>query len=629
VAETDIAVPGGAIPVTTPQVAGGADPVPSFGQSAGTPDPSMQVNQMAKQIMARLAQAQQRKQFAGTPVPGAIPQRQDSGQNIGMNTANPHAWGKQRFAAGVQSMISNAVADQKQKKLNKAEADWTYMQSGLNELYAAQASGDPKAVAAAQQKVDVVLGDPKKLKEMAKALNQDWLNPEKTTVYGEALKKVTAKAGDQSQTDAQKQQAATGLKGMMQKLMQRRQQPELTPEQKSKMSAEILAKAPTSMVGGNSIEEQAKGAKAVLELEQASKAAREQYKVVIGQDGKAWAYNPSNPKDAFQLRDAESGNDLTGQTKPGAAPKVASLKGVPYGIQRGGKLVTPDSPDWTKDDQTTFDGAVKAGVQAKQLGIDPIIADQIGAPPNPDNYGKGTSDPEYGKALKTYGEKAEAIKNQMASAQGIARATAANQTRPVQVMDNNGDVYYTTASAAISQGLAGASEGGKLRPKQAQMKDIETASTKARDAISALKPKDFSPDQVAILTKAMSEEDPGVAHQLLQNAAMKATNDAQQDFIIWITQLNERAMSLRNIAGMGAGAADLRNAIRAMLPGLGSGNTKMMLKQLDAFDQQVKVLEEGVASPGRGGAGKLVGPGAKKDAAPSGGGDIQFTPIGQ
>jgi hypothetical protein len=603
--------------------------VPSFGQSAGTPDPAMQVNDMAKQIMARLAQASQRKQFAGTPVPAAVPGFQDpnAARQIGMNTANPNAWGKQRLMAGVAANIQNAVAKQKQQKMLKAEADWSYMSSSLNELYAAQASNDPKAVAAAQQKVDVVMGDPKKLKEMAKALNQDWLNPEKTTVYGEALKKVTAQAGQQAQSDAQKQQAAQGLKGMFQKLLQRQQQPQLTPDQQKAMSAEILAKAPTSVVGGSSVEEQAKGAKAVLELEQASKAARETYKVVIGQDGKAWAYNPSNPKDAFQLKDAASGDTLTGQTKTSAAPKVASVKGVPYGIQRGGKLVTPDSPDWTKDDQTQFDGAVKAGVQAQQLRIDPIVADEVGAPPNPDNYPRGTSDPAYGKALKEYGEKAEAVKTRMATAQGIARAKAANDYRPVQVMDDDGKVYYTTAAAAIGQGLAGAGEGGKLRSKQSQMKDIETASGKAREAIDGLKPSDFSPDQVAVLTKAMSEDDPGVAHQLLQNAAMKATNDRQQDFIIWITQLNERAMSLRSIAGMGQGAQDLRNAIRAMLPGLNSGNTAMMKKQLDAFDQQVKVLEEGVPSPGKSGKGQLVGPGAKNATPAAKPSDIQFTPI--
>jgi hypothetical protein len=621
-------VPGGELPIATPSFTGGAPAgTPSFGASAGTPDPSMQVNAMAKAIMQRLAQAQQKKQFAGTAVPGAVPQRQDpqAGQNIGMNTANPRGWGKQRFAAGVQAMIANAVSDQKQKKLNKAEADWTYMQSGLNELYAAQASGDPNAIKAAQQKVDVVLGDPKKLKEMAKALNQDWLNPEKTTVYGEALKKVTNQAGQQAQNDAQKQQAAQGLKGMMQKLLQRQQQPQLTPEQKTQMSAEILAKAPTTTAGGGSLKDQTEGAKAVLDLEKASKEARENYyPPQLAADGFLYSVNKTNPNDVVKIKDND-GNAVKGVPKSGAAPKMLMNGPLPVGIVRNGKILTPKSADWTKDDQEAFDAEIKAGAEKQQLRIDPIIADQIGAPPNPENYKLGRSDADYGKALKKYGEDAEAIKNQMASAQGIARAKAANDTRPVQIMDDDGKEYYTTAGNAIAQGFAGASEGGKLRSKQSQMADIEKASTKAREAIQNLKPSDFSADQVAVLTKAMSEDDPGVAHQLLQNAAMKATNDAQQDFIIWITQLNERAMSLRNIAGMGAGAQDLRNAIRAMLPGLNSGNAKMMLKQLDAFDQQVSVLESGVPSPGKSGKGQLVGPG--KSTPPAKSNEIQFTPI--
>jgi hypothetical protein len=239
---SQVVVPGGNIPVATPQFAGGAAPV----AQGGVPDPSSQVNDMTKKLLATIAQAAQRRQFAGTPVPAAVPGFKDpaAAQQIGMNTANPNAWGKQRLMNGIATNIQNAVAKQKQQKLLKAEADWTYMAGAMNDLEAAKSSGDPKAVAAAQQKVDIVMGDPKKLKEMARALNQDWLAPEKTTVYGEALKKVTAQAGQQAQNDAQKQQAATGLKGMFQKLLQKQQQPQLTDAQKQAMAREIQAKAP-------------------------------------------------------------------------------------------------------------------------------------------------------------------------------------------------------------------------------------------------------------------------------------------------------------------------------------------------------------------------------------------------
>jgi hypothetical protein len=617
-------LPGGDMPITTPTFAGGGVPT-STAAGATPPAPADAVKAMTQRILQTLAQNQQRKQFAGAPVPAAVPGMQDpnAARQIGMNTGNPRAWGGQRLMAGISTSIQNAVAQKKDKDLRKAEADWTYMSSALNELYAAQASGNPQAVAEAQSKVDVVMGDPKKLKAMAKALNQDWLNPEKTTVYGEALKKVTAKT---EQTESGKQQAAQGIKGLFQRLLQSKQQPQLTPEQQKEMSREIQSKAPITPAASMGIKEQAEAAKAVLDLEKASKEARENYAVVVGPDGKAWAYNKTNPRDAFQLHDAETGKELSGQTKPSAAPKVASVGNVPYAVVRGGKTVTPESPEWTKDDQTLFDGALGAARQKQQLRIPPEIGDQIGAPPDPNDYAKKAKDPEYSAALKEYGKKAYDLELKKAEVTGVARAKAVNEYRPVQVMDNDGNVYYTTAKAAIDQGLAGASEGTKLRPKQAQMKDIETASSMARSAIKALKPGDFSPDQVLKLREAMSEEDEGRAHAIIQNLAANATNEQQQDFWIWINQLNERAMSLRGIAGMGAGAQDLRNAIRAMLPGLKSGSTEMMLKQLDAFDQQVKVLEEGVASPGKGGKGKLVGPGAKTDTKKPSADEIQFTP---
>lgn len=233
----------GPIPASTPD----AHPPPSPG-GGGTPDPASQVNSMTQRIMQALAQQAQRKQFAGTPVPGKIPGQVDPAEarSIGMNTANPHAWGAQRFMAGVQGMIQNAVSKKKEGELLKAEGDWSYLQNSLNDLYAAQASKDPEAIKQAQAKVDVMMSDPKKLKNMAKALNQDWLNPEKTTVYGEALKKVNAKT---QQTDAQKAQARQGIKGLFQKLIQGQQRPQLTPEQQKAMGQEIQSKAPTTTPG--------------------------------------------------------------------------------------------------------------------------------------------------------------------------------------------------------------------------------------------------------------------------------------------------------------------------------------------------------------------------------------------
>lgn len=560
--------------------------VPTAVPGGPSADPTQQVNDQTKKILQAIMQASQRKQMANTAVPAELPGQQSTLPPPGMKP-------RQASFHTIGALISNAVQKQKQGQLLKAEGDWTYLQSSMNELFQAQQSGDPQAIKMAQAKVDATMDDPKKLKNMAKALNQDWLNPEKTTVYGEALKNVTAKG---QKDDQQKAQAKQGLMGIFQKLMQRKQQPQLTPEQTQAMGREIQAKAPVT--GGGSAKDQLDVAKGMLDLEKASKEARENYSVMVGTDGTAWAWNKSNPKDAFKLRDHESGEEIKGQVKQGSAPKVLINGGVPYAVQRAGQTLTPDSESWTKDDQKLFDGALSASREKQQLRIDPIIGDQIGEPPNPKDFAKGKSDPAYAKDLAAYGKKAENIKNEMAAVSGAARAKAFNEYRPVQVMDNDGDVYYTTAKDAISQKLAGAGEGTKLRPKEAQIKDIQVASGNARESINGLD-KPFTPDQIAKLHLALTTPDDTIASAEMATLATQQLTDKQQDFVVWIKQLNERAMSLRNVAGMGAGAQDLRNAIRDMIPGVRSGSKQMMNKQLDAFDNQVKILAGGIAHPGK------------------------------
>jgi hypothetical protein len=557
-------------------------------------------NAVVRKILETLAQQSQRKQFAGQPVPQNIPQGGDrqAAMNIGMNTANPHAWGAQRMMASIGANIKTAVAKKKQDQLLQAEGDWNALASSLNELYAAQQSGDQKAVAAAQAKVDVTLGDQKKLKNMAKALNQDWLNPEKTTVYGEALKRVAAQQEQKKQQEGKKQQAVEGIRDLFKKLIGQNKQlkeSQMTPDERTAMAREIQEKAPTST--GGDIKQTQEIAKTYMDIEQASKNARENYfPPVADENGVLRSVNKSNPSDVVTVRDASTGKDVKGIPK-GGAPKPLMNGGVPYAIARNGKVVMPGGADWTKDDQALLDRAMGAAKEKQMLRLAPEIAAQIGEPPDPKEYKKGRSDPEYAKALATYGKQAETIRDRESTTLGVARAKAFNEYRPVQAMDDDGNVYYTTAKDAISQKLSGASEGVKLKPREQQMTDIQVASGKMRDAITGLD-KPFSPDQIAKLHLALTTPDDTLANAEMATLATQNLTDKQQDFVVWTKQLNERAMSLRNVAGMGAGAQDLRNAIRDMIPGVRSGSKEMMFKQLDAFDNQVKILRAGVAHPG-------------------------------
>jgi hypothetical protein len=222
------------------------------GQTQGTTPPFLPqqggggVDEQTKKILQMLVQSASQKRFAGQPRPSPVPGKQDpfSPPSYMTSGPNPHAWGAQRLMYGIQSMMKNAVGHHKEEQITKATADWEYAQSALNEYYAAQESKNPEALAAAQKKLDVVFGDPKKLKNMAKALNQDWLNPEKTTPYGEALKRV---AGETQKKDSQKQQAKQGIMGIFKKLVGKGQpQAQMNPDETKRMEQEVISKAPTT-----------------------------------------------------------------------------------------------------------------------------------------------------------------------------------------------------------------------------------------------------------------------------------------------------------------------------------------------------------------------------------------------
>jgi hypothetical protein len=529
------AIPGAVVPGMTPGT------TPPILQGGGTPDPSSQVSEMTKRLLQTLAQASQRKQFAGTPVPGAVPERQDprAGQNIGMNTTHPNAWGKQRFAAGIQAMISNAVADQKQKKLVKAEADWTYLQSALNEKYSAEASGDPKAIAAAQQKVDVVLSDPKKLKDLAKALNQDWLAPEKTTVYGEALKKVTAKAGQEAQTDAQKQQAAQGLRGVMQKLLQRQQQPQLSPEQRSAMAREIEAKAPTQIVQDPKLLQYMETQQGKLEIEQMKEKATKEVEAMKEQARK----DLQKPVDKV-LDEAK------------AALAAGDQKGYAAKLKEAGELAATTKSSKTPNEieliQRTNAGDKEAAATLKNLRDSRLeLAKE-----------RGLS--SQGAKPMTFFDpdlKREVV---MSAAEAEAQMKSGKNLVPSGTVPANTLIQVQRAANAIPSAVAEVE------------KHLGSWDNAADRAIFA---------KIIKENAAGSEDAATWFGNILTQASTESLSEEGRAALTSLRRLNESMGSLRAISGLPSTVGSMM-ATAALLPGAGTPDSKMARDQLE----QVKLL---------------------------------------
>ena len=185
--------------------------------------------------------------------------------------------------------------------------------------------------------------------------------------------------------------------------------------------------------------------------------------------------------------------------------------------------------------------------------------------------------------------------NQISSiSPSMARGLSYNQNRPTAVIDENGNARIVPAGEAERGNMAPAGLGSQVMSKQAQFKDINTGIGSLRSAINGISNQPLDPTTIAKLTMATRETDPTVAKQVIDTIAMQNLSPEQKDFVVAIGQLNERILSLRNLAGMGNGSDQMRAAIRQTLPSAKSGDVTMMRKQLDAVQNLVDNLHTGI-----------------------------------
>jgi hypothetical protein len=173
---------------------------------------------------------------------------------------------------------------------------------------------------------------------------------------------------------------------------------------------------------------------------------------------------------------------------------------------------------------------------------------------------------------------------------GVNRSAAyANNRLYPALTTDTGNVVYASGQQMKENpgGFAPVSPAVKAMGQSAQFSEIRRSMTQLRSAWQ-------NAGQIDGATRAkllFVMSDPEGLQKLMTSGALGSLTEAQQDLVIATASANENIMALRNIAGMGQGAQDLRDAIRGILPSGTTPDSKYAMKQLDTIDQQINALD--------------------------------------
>lgn len=245
--------------------------------------------------------------------------------------------------------------------------------------------------------------------------------------------------------------------------------------------------------------------------------------------------------------------------KPSSAQEsIKSVNGVPVGIERGGKILTPNSPGWTPQDDVTWKSALAS-------------------------YKQGESD----KTIR--GEKL-----------ATSRAFAYGNTRMYGALDSQtgGLAYVNPDEIKKNPGrYSPAGPGMKALNANAIFLEIEYSKGMLNDAISALPDKAFDAVTSANVAMVLRDADPKSAWQNFINSEASKVLESDPQMVEYVTTLvsmQESAMSLRTLGGQGQGSDMLRTAILRMLPGTGTPSKSYAQRQMRLLSGQIDQLHKGI-----------------------------------
>lgn len=522
------------------------------------------INQMVQAMMQRMMQSK----LPGPPggggqgATGPVPQGQGVGQGAPVQGRQGPGGGKaaqfemgQKVAGDIMKGVQNAVQQHKQKQLNEATGMWMTLQAAHDRLTMTnQVNPDGTVDLMKDPMAAAILTDPKKMKNMAKAFQVDMMNPEKTNVYAEGLKK------------AMKLDKSGKMIKMLKGLVGKGVKPQMGPEQNQQMGSEIGKKV-EGMVSPNSGGNQAQMAEMMRIAEEDKRTeimGREKYDFKQGVNpttGKPeWMAfdktNPSQPGKPMQIE----GQDIGAPPKATASiGKPVLVEGKPVAIVGESGAKYPGDKDWTDDDTKHYAAA-----------------------------NKGWAD-------------AEAAKQKLA---GI-RASTYIQSREYGVYDTKTGKLAMLNPAQINKDperYTPAAGGAAAITKEAVFGDLYYNADNVEEAAKNLKHGFDNKDRALAIMALRSNDPTNSVSTYLSSVAQGHLKPDQIDYITALASLQENAMAMRSVAGLGAGSDMLREQISRTVPSAGTPNLPYVQRQLKLFRGTAQRLEKGVplvATPDR------------------------------
>jgi hypothetical protein len=289
--------------------------------------------------------------------------------------------------------------------------------------------------------------------------------------------------------------------------------------------------------------------------------AKEQFKPFVAADGSVSAFNSTTGEMKEVTVD---GKPIKG--KQTGKNGVMTVDGVPIGVYRNGQAITPDDPEFSPAD---------AQLLTKALG----------------GYQEG-----------------EKNKNERIKLAAASRIDSYLQGRMYGVLDSETGNLVEVTGADIRQNpgkYAPASQSVQAKNRSAIFDEIAYTTNMLKDSIEKLPNSAFDPAARAQIAVVLRDERPRAAwYNFLNSNVASSLTPEQIDYVTSLISMQESAMSLRSIAGMGQGSDTLRAAITKMLPGSGTPSKAYAQRQMQLFNGEVQALKKSVPGIGETGGEK-------------------------